>query len=170
VYDIDMNTAIIERITWAKHLLANVHNAAVATVNSDGSPHNTPLFIMHDASLSYLYWSSSPASLHSLNAERSQQVFVVLYDTSAGGGLYIKADKIQQLAGKDLDEALVIQNGLRQRFGRKPLSADCYTNNSPQRMYRAQTINWYVNAAERDNNGKIRRDYRHEIRPSDLID
>jgi hypothetical protein len=165
-----MDAAIIERITWAKHLLATVHNAAVATVNSDGSPHNTPLFIMHDASLSYLYWSSSPDSLHSLNAERSQQVFVVLYETSAGGGLYIKASHIQQLAGKDLDEAVVVQNGLRLRSGREPLSAAYYTENNPQRMYRAQPTNWYVNAAERDAEGKILQDYRHEIRPSDLID
>jgi hypothetical protein len=44
------------RIEQAKHLLNDVRFAAMATVNEDGTPHNTPYFFMYDETITHLYW------------------------------------------------------------------------------------------------------------------
>jgi len=36
---------IIYRIERAKWLISNIQHAAIATVNEDGSPHNSPVFL-----------------------------------------------------------------------------------------------------------------------------
>lgn len=47
---------ISDKITRAVWLLDNVHHAAMATVNSDGTPHNTPYFFIRNKSLTELFW------------------------------------------------------------------------------------------------------------------
>jgi general stress protein 26 len=49
-----MDESIPARITRAKELLASAKHAAMATVNVDGSPHNTPFFFIYDDQLEYI--------------------------------------------------------------------------------------------------------------------
>jgi predicted pyridoxine 5'-phosphate oxidase superfamily flavin-nucleotide-binding protein len=163
-----MDTAIKDRIARAKELLATAQNAAMATVNEDGSPHNTPFFFIHDDALEYVYWGSHPGSLHCKNALRTGQIFVVLYDMNKGGGLYIKANNAAVLTGVDLEKGLAIHNAFRVRNGKEPLGLDYYTTASEQRMYRAKTTSFYVNSATRNDTGRLLQDVRYEIRLSDL--
>lgn len=160
---------IDKRVERAKWLLGNVKHAAMATVNVDGTPHNTPYMFMRSEDLSELYWSSNLKSLHSQNVERTGSVFVVLYEANAGGGLYIKCRNARRAADKELERALSIHNLLRQSFGKDPLSLDYYTGESGQRMYITDTAIFWVNYTERDDLGRIVEDKRIEVSRSDLL-
>lgn len=158
-----MNDEVLRRLARAHTLLKTVRHAAMATVNEDGSPHNTPYFFMRDESLEHLYWGSSPESLHSKNVARTGQIFVVVYEANEGGGLYMRADNARVAEGKELDEALAIHNALRAKEDEDPLKREYYTGDSPQRMYVADIKQLWINLAERGKDGHIVRDYRHEI-------
>lgn len=152
-----------DAISTAKYLLANAQNAAMATVNKDGSPHNTPFYLIHNETLDYIYWSSHPESLHSKNVIRTGKVFVVLYESNAGGGLYINAHNAHELTGLELKRALKLHNDMRTREAKEALRPTHYTSDNGQRMYCAKPINFYVNYTVRDTLGNFIQDTRHEI-------
>jgi hypothetical protein len=156
-------------IERARELLSAARNASMATVNEDGSPHNTPFRLLYDPKLEYIYWSSHPDSLHSLNVARTGKIFVVLYEADKKGGLYIKCDNGHALAGNELEKALEVHNSFRIKESAEPLSIDKYTGDSPQRMWSAKITNLWVNSTERDSDGHIIKDGRVEITPKDII-
>lgn len=163
-----MDTIQKERIRRAQELLKTARHAAMATVNADGSPHNTPFFFLHDDHLEHIFWSSHPGSLHSQNIVRSGQLFVVIYDKNEGGGLYIKCQNGHELSGVELKNALKMHNKLRIQEGKKPLAPDYYSDTSPQRMYGATTLMFWVNIAKRNSDGYIVSEYRHEVQRQDI--
>jgi hypothetical protein len=156
------------KIARAKDLLVTINNAAMATVNADGSPHNTPYFFMRSPDLTKLYWGSHPSSLHSQNVLRTGQIFVVLYDAMERGGLYIRADDAHIAEGDELVEALHIHNERRVRNGKSPLLIDYYQTGE-QRMWVATTRQFWTTMVERDAAGHVIRDSRIEIQREDLI-
>jgi hypothetical protein len=165
-----MQVSIKERIERARELLNTVRHAAMATVNEDGSPHNTPYFFMYDEKFENLYWSSHPDSQHSKNVVRTKQIFVAVYDAvGKGGGLYIDANKAHQVTAKELPEALRVHNFFRSTEGKEPLELSYYKGKNPQRMYKASVKGLWVNLAERNNNGQIIRDIRTAITHKDLL-
>jgi hypothetical protein len=164
-----MNEALTARIERARYLLTHARNAAMATVNEDGSPHNTPFFFIHNESLDFIYWGSDPSSLHCRNALRTGQIFVVVYESNAGGGLYIKANNAKQLEGTELEAALAVHNALRAKDGKDPIPLSYYSGDSPQAMFSAIPTNFYVNYGERDPNGELIRDVRQEISREELL-
>lgn len=164
-----MTEELQRRIERAKELLKTVRHAAMATVNEDGSPHNTPYFFICDKKLSYLYWNSHPDAQHSKNVKRSGQIFVALYEAGVGGGLYMKAEQAKQLEGKELEQALEVQNKLRATINKVPLPLSYFQGDNPQRMYSAVPVQFWVNISERDRDGNITRDYRHEISKEELV-
>jgi general stress protein 26 len=157
------------KIERAREFLATTHHAAMATVNEDGSPHNTPYFFMCSADLTHLYWGSHPESEHSKNVTRTGQLFVVLYGALERGGLYIRATDGRVAEGRELDEALAEHNRRRALQGKEPLPREYYQGESPQRMYIATTRQFWVSDAERDSNGLIIRDVRREVGREELI-
>jgi hypothetical protein len=157
-----------ERTERARELLRAVRHAAMATVNADGSPHNTPYFFMADSGLENLYWGSHPESLHSQNIARTGQLFVVLYDAIERGGLFIEAGDGRVLEDKELEMGLAVHNSLRARESKEPLSLEYYAS-GPQRMWGARTKRFWVNASERGDDGLLIRDYRLEVQREDLL-
>jgi general stress protein 26 len=160
---------IDERIDRAKWLLSNIKHAAMATVNADGTPHNTPYLFMKNDDLSELYWGSHPQSLHSQNVARTGQLFVVLYEANERGGLYIKCKNGRIAAGAELKRALAAHNKLRQSWGQEPLPLSYYSGESGQSMYIANTETFWVNYAERDADGLVKEDKRQEVSCTDLL-
>ena len=158
-----------ERIQRAKELLRTVRHASMATVNEDGSPHNTPFLFLHDDKLTYIYWGSHPDSQHSKNILRTGQIFVVVYDAIERGGLYIRAEGGHPLEGKEMDAALAVHNQFRAREKKSPLKLSYYTGNSPQRMWSAKTVEFWVVDDEKDANGHLIKDYRRKITVTDLL-
>ncbi len=155
---------IAERTDRAKWLLANIKHASMATVNQDGSPHNTPYFFLASHDLTKIYWGSHPDSEHSKNILRTGQLFIVLYEANVSGGLYIRATNGRVAKGDELTEALDRHNQLRgERYDKYPLAREYYENNHQQRMWTADTQQFWVNGSTKDLDGAIIRDYRHEI-------
>lgn len=161
-----MNKDRIERGKW---LLNNVRHAAMATVNVDNSPHNTPYLFMKSNDLTELYWGSNPKSVHSQNIERSGNIFVVLYEANEGGGLYIRCNNGRIAENEELERALEAHNNLRQKLGKDNLPVNYYTGESEQRMYIADTVTFWINYAERDETGRIKEDKRIEVSRSELL-
>lgn len=155
-------------ITAAREMLKSTRFVAVATVNEDGSPHNSPLFFIPDPQLKFFYWGSHPESLHSKNIVRTGKLFAAIYNET--GGLYIQAEHGHILEGEELKYALAIHNAVRARYGKKPLPLEYYQGENPQRMWAATITQLSVNTEERDTNGRIARDGRMEIKREDLLD
>lgn len=165
-----MNDEIVnQRIGRAKELVKTVHHAAMATVNEDGSPHNTPFFYVIDESREHIYWSSSPDSLHSRNLARTGTAFIVIYEPNVGGGLYLQADNAHELTGSELERGLEVINATRSQGDKPPIGPEIYTGKSPQRMYRVTITHYSVNVSEKNAAGDTVRDTRHEIQSKDLL-
>lgn len=164
-----MEKNLKKAIERAKELLSTCRHACIATVNEDGSPHNTPLRFLYDPKIEFVYWGSHPDSVHSLNIIRTGEIFVVLYDAKERGGLYMKCEDAHIVNGEELEKALKIHNSFRAKEGADLLTIDYYTGNNPQRMWAAKIANFWVNSAERDTNGHMTKDSRIEISAKDLI-
>jgi hypothetical protein len=152
-----------ERVERAKWLLSHIKHAAMATVNEDGSPHNTPYLFMCSSDLREVYWGSHPQSLHSKNIGRTGQAFIVLYESNAGGGIYIKCERGRVAEGDELDLALAAHNKRRADFGKELIDISYYQAPSEQRIYIADTITFWVNYGERYDNGQLREDKRFKV-------
>ena len=163
-----MDEKIVARIKRAKELLATARHAAMATVNADGSPHNTPYFLMFVDDLSRFYWGSHPDSQHSNNIARTGQAFIVIYDMIERGGVYIKLEQAHATEGDELKTALAVHNKHRAKEGKEPLLLQYYLE-GPQKMYMASAVQFWVNSAKRGENGLITQDIRHEVTPHDIL-
>jgi hypothetical protein len=148
-----------------------VTQAAMATVNPDGSPHNTPFYLILDDKLEHIYFGSHPKSVHTQNVVRTGQLFVVVYDLRERGGLYMKAENGHELHDKELMEGLAVHSAFRVRDGRPALPPEYYNQpDSSQRMYGADLTTFWVNIASRGGSSNhIIREYRHEIAQKQLL-
>jgi hypothetical protein len=162
-------TTLAQQIERAKELLRTVRHAAMATVNADGTPHNSPYFFMRDDRLEHLYWGSHPESIHSQNILRTGRLFVVLYDAQVRGGLYVEAANGHPVEGDELVTALAVHNALRAKEGRSPIPQAYYQGDSPQRMWMADVGRLWVNGTLRDADDLVVRDIRTEITAVDLL-
>jgi len=161
-----MNSLLMARIDRVKELLSMVRHVAIATVNEDGSPHNSPVFAAVDDQLR-VYWASRTDPQHSRNIARTGQAFIVLFDSiGEGGGLYIKA-AVRALEPSELSEGLITFNATRKRCEKAEVSAEML-NSTSQRLYCAEPEQIWVNLSEHDESGCVIRDYRHEISSADL--
>lgn len=165
-----MDKAVLQSIQEAQAFLKHVRNAAMATVNEDGTPHNTPFFLLYNKSFTKLMWGSHPESIHSKNLLRTGQAFVVIYDSFGKDGFYVKAKNGHIVANEELDEALKIHNEFRAKEGKGPLEKSYYMGDSPQRMWSLDVAKIWVLVDERDAaSGHLIREYRHEITSQDLV-
>lgn len=170
VENLDIESLAAQRIDRAKTLLATSKHAAMATVNNDGSPHNTPFFFMASTDLTKVYWGSHPESEHSKNILRTGKLFIVLYEANLSGGLYIRATNGRIAQGDELTEALDRHNQLRgERYDKYPLPREYYEGDSSQRMWVADTKRFWVNGSSKDLSGAIIRDQRFEIKREELL-
>lgn len=141
----------------------------MATVNADGTPHNTPFHYQIDEARRYIYWASNPESAHSQNLARTEKAFIVIYMPGTGDGLYARAESARIIEGDELQEGLRLRNAQRAEAGRQPIGIEHYTGTTEQRMYRAELVQFWVNEAKKNDNGNITNDWRVEISREDLV-
>lgn len=160
---------IEQRLERAKELLHEIHHVAIATVNDDGTPHSTPLFMVFDGRLN-AFWASTTDSQHSKNITRDGQVFMVVFDSREGhGGLYIRAE------ARVLEDKTGARHGhaelqkLKQRLGGQLGGLELYLGDAPQRIYQATPLQIWVNKSERSEQGVIIRDGRYEVTIDQLL-
>jgi hypothetical protein len=156
------------RIARVKELLHTIRHAAIATVNEDGSPHNTPVFSTFDPELNF-YWASGKATQHSKNIARDGRVFIILFDSySKGGGLYLRG-QAHELEGEELTLGLTVVNANRDHWQRPRVSQAFYEGDQPQRLYKAVCQTAWVNVTERDESGQPIDEARREVAGRDLL-
>jgi hypothetical protein len=146
-----------EEIIAIKALLDDVLIASYATVNEDGTPHNTPLMLIHDESFKKVYIGSSLESLHVKNMLRTGNAFIVIYSSSiptkaSKGGIYLKGVNAKECRGEDLKEALRVHNATRAKSGREPIDISYYEDEgSLQRMYSLDVVSFEIYSSIRSN-------------------
>ena len=153
-----------QKITRARELTHEIPHAVIATANSDGSPHNTPVFGAFDHDMNF-YWSSSPGSNHSRNIARSGQIFLVLLDTRQGNGCLYMAGAAEQLDGSvDFDHAYGLLAAAKAARSAPMATRETYDPaNGTQRIYRAMPRKLWVSISTKDANGAVIHDQREEI-------
>lgn len=151
------------KIANVKDLINTVKVAVMATVNKDGSPHNSPFVFMINDDLTRLYWGSHKDSKHSQNILRTGELYVVLFDAfSWREALYIQASSGRIAVDDELDEALAVHNKVRMRNGKKPIIRDYYTKGQ-QDMWVAETVTFWTNGREDDEQGHLLKDIKIEL-------
>lgn len=161
--------ATMEPLHNAKHLLNSVAIATMATVNPDGSPHNSPFFFAYSPDVTHIYWRSRTETQHSQNIARTGQLFVVLYRADgAHGGLYIQAHNGRVAEGSEFDDAATAFNKARVKAKRSEISKEVYAA-SPPKLYVANVQKMWTSDSEQDENGVITRDFRVEVNMHDIM-
>jgi general stress protein 26 len=158
-----------DRINRAKQLLKEIHHVPVATVNKDGSPHDSPVFMVFDDKLS-AFWASNPETQHSKNIARDDRVFLVVFDSREGhGGLFIKARAKVLESKTETEHGYQKLKELKQQLHGNMGGLDKYTAAAAQRIYQAEPEQIWINKSDRDEHGVIIRDRRHEISLEQLL-
>ena len=161
-----------EQIVLAKKLLQTVRHAAYATVNEDGTPHNSPLMLIYNEDLTKLYIGSYSESLHCKNLTRTGRAFAVLFDsfTKGQGGVYITCVNGHECEGDELIEALRVHNRVRDKQGSKPIDIGYYLADKPaQRMYSLDIAKIEIYSVVRREDGLIVNEARDEVAAKDLL-
>lgn len=163
----------LAQIELAKKLLKTVRHAAYATVNEDGSPHNSPLKLIYNEDLTKLYIGTYSDSLHTRNLIRTGKIFAVIYDSfvKGQGGLYITGVNAHECEGDELIEALRVHNNVRTREGSESIDIGYYQAAKPsQRMYSIDIAKIEVYSVIRDSKGLIASEARVEVVARDLLE
>jgi nitroimidazol reductase NimA-like FMN-containing flavoprotein (pyridoxamine 5'-phosphate oxidase superfamily) len=166
-----MGESYTDQLKKVRKLLQTAQFAAMATVNEDGTPHNTPLFFMYDDNFSHIYWGSNQHARHSHNVERTGQAYFVLYDSSiyGNGGLYVATGEAHRLEGAELDEGLAVHNAMRAKHDHKPLQREYYECGE-QAMYRATVLSLEIYTVEKyAGSNLIKGEPRHPVSAIELI-
>lgn len=156
------------RIARAKEVLREIHHIPVATVNPDGSPLASPVFLAFDVTL-HGFWSSSPLSLHSQNIARDPRVFLVIFDSKDGhSGLFLSGTARELNTTEEVTRGLAVIRELKQRLYGDMGEASMYSDGGAQRIYEFTPEHTWVNHSEKQH-GVIVRDRRYEIAIAELV-
>lgn len=159
----------MESVARVHNLLGAARHAAMATVNADGSPHNSPFFFAYNPELTKIFWRSRSETEHAKNIARAGQLFVVLYVASEhANGLYIRAHKGRVAEGAEFDEAVAAFNAARERAGYPQFTANDYEEAAPK-LYAADIQEMWVNGSEQDDQGMVTRDFRVSVTAEELL-
>lgn len=153
-----------------EEILTTVRVASMATVNEDGSPHNSPLVFLYDQNMKHVFWASDPISQHAQNVLRTRQAYFTVFDSRVGRvGLYLKTSGGKIVTGSELEQALEIHNHFRAKLGKPAIALEYYQGESPQRMWQSTVQQVWINAYQRTADGQLLRDYKIEINTSELV-
>ena len=132
-------TSIIKRVPYL----------TLATANKAGKPWNTPVFSAFDEHF-HFFWASAPTSQHSKNINENNQVFAVIYDSSAaeatGEGVYIEGTARELTNKTEIEDALKL---LYKRKGHDPKPVDHFMEPHPRRMYEFSPSHFWINRDEK---------------------
>jgi hypothetical protein len=159
------------QIELAKKLLKTVRHAVYATINEDGTPHNSPLMLIYNEDLSKLYIGSYSESLHIKNLLRTGKAFAILFDsfTKGQGGVYITGVNAHECVDDELVEALRVHNTFRAKHGSQAIDINYYQTPKPsQRMYSIDIAKVEIYSVVRGEDGLIAREARVEVNPKVL--
>ena len=136
----------------AKKIIEQILYITLATVSKDGTPWNTPVYSAFDDNYNF-YWISWTKNQHSKNIKDNNQIFIVIYDSTAvegqGHGVYIRAKAHELGNGKEIEHALKYLDGRINKLGRHKISQ--FQGSKPRRIYKAVPEKVWVNTDFRVN-------------------
>jgi hypothetical protein len=154
-------------IDRARELLRDIHHIPIGTVNEDGTPHVSPVFLAFDDTL-HGFWASSPGSLHSQNITRDPRIFLNVFDSRNGhGGLFLSGVAVELTDRQSIISGLEQLSILKKDFDSEMGNVESYMGNSTQRIYEFIPEQAWVNHSEKQGN-VIVRDRRYKIELRDL--
>lgn len=129
----------------AKSIIEKIIYITIATVSKDGKPWNSPVYSAYDKKFNF-FWASWKENEHSKNVRNNNDVFLVIYDSTApegtGEGVYIKA-KAQELNDpKEIEHALKYLYGRKNKMPRKVVE---FLSDFPRRVYKAIPEKFWIN-------------------------
>jgi hypothetical protein len=153
-----------------KELLNSARHIALATVNEDGTPHNTPLFFAIDDSFKKLYFVSRDESLHSVNFAREGKGFAVLYDSNSfKGGLYLTIENGHKTAGNELSNGIKIYSAACSRWQIDVLPKNFHLCGGGYSLYVGNITKIEIYHAVEDNDEKLVQETRKEVSVQELL-
>jgi hypothetical protein len=156
------------RIKRAQVLFREIHHIPIATVNVDGSPHCSPVFMAFGPQLEG-YWVSHPESDHSKNIARDSRVFLTIFDSREGhGGLFLAGTAIVLSEPPAITKGLAqLQAVKKELYGKMGSVAD-YTGPGKQCVYHFIPVRAWVNHSDKRGETVIR-DRRYEVSIDELL-
>lgn len=132
----------------AKAILNKIIYITIATCSKDGQPWNTPVYSAYDENYSF-YWNSWTENQHSKNIASNNNIFLVIYDSTApegtGEGAYIQAKAYVLTDEKEIQRALSILQNRKNKPSSKLRSAKEFMGDYPRRIYKATPEKVWVN-------------------------
>lgn len=153
-----------------RQLLQSVRHIALATVNEDGTPHNTPLFFAINDTFDRLYFVSREASLHSQNFLKSGNAFAVMYDSNDfNGGLYITIKNGRLAAGTELQAGLSIFNQKCKAVDNDALPRNYHLIKNGYRLFIGDITKIEKYQSIDDENGKLKEEARMIVSVEEIV-
>lgn len=153
------------RIQRAKEIIKTIEYATIATANKGGKPWNSPVARVYDNELN-IYWFSDKQNQHSQNIRENEDVFIVIYDSTApwgeGEGVYIEAKAYELTDPDEITKARRIMKG--PDYDGSP---DDFLGDAVRRVYKAVPQRAWMNDGE-IKDGVFIRDYRVELSLKEL--
>ncbi len=129
----------------AKEIINKILYITIATSSKDGVPWNTPVYSAFDENYNF-FWASDKNGQHSKNIKENNNVFLVIYDSTAAEGIregvYIQAKAYELTKEKEIADAL---SYLDKRVNKKPHSPEKFLGNMPRRVYKAVPEKFWIN-------------------------
>ncbi len=152
-----------------RDLLKSVKHMALATVNKDLSPHNTPLFFAIDYEFGRLYFVSRDDSLHSVNLLRSGQGFAVIYNSNSfEGGIYIHLENARRAEGAEKERAFEVYDRACRHWEVDVLPNDYHTKEGGYNLYICDIQKLEAYSSKENSDGKLESESRKQITLKDL--
>lgn len=144
----------------AKRIIKKIVYITLATCSKSGQPWNSPLYSVHDKAYNF-YWASPKEAVHSQNIRENDNVFLVIYDSTApegtGEGVYIKAKACEINNTEDVEEVLKVYSST---VGAN-MNAKEFQGDYPRRFYKAVPEKVWINGEGEVNGNYI--DIRTEV-------
>ena len=144
-----MNKQLVGR---AKRIISKILYITIATSTKRGVPWNSPVYSAFDENYNF-YWISWTKNQHSKNIKENNQIFIVIYDSTAvegqGHGVYIQAKAYELAKDNEIEHALKYLDGRINKLGRH--KAPQFQGSKPRRIYKAVLEKVWVNTDIRIN-------------------
>lgn len=119
----------------AKEIVKGTIYVTIATVCSDGSPWNTPVYSAFDSEYNF-FWISSPNAQHSKNIVQTGKAFVIIFDSSqaegTGEGVYMQGRTYEVTSEEEIAKAIPF---LYDRKNKPHRAIQDFLGESPRRIY-----------------------------------
>lgn len=138
--------AMVHPNKQAQAIIDDIRYMAIATVNENGDPWNTPVARYHFDDDYTLYWASWTENQHSKNIRNNGKVFIVVYDSTPSTGQPSQGVYIQALAeevtaeNEAMEAAKVFRNDPY-----NPSDGKEYLDEKPRRIYKAIPQKIWIN-------------------------